>query len=191
MVTEILLSTLLTTSIAGAGLLIAIYTLIAQLRNRLFEKRLALYHDKMSEFDKTKQNITPEESQKGTEQLREIGYEIKSMKSFPSYLSSVKWVFTGYIISALFCLLWLIDRVQNPLTAVEDVVQNPQAELFLILIFFLTTVGFFGVVWSAVKDVHELMKADFEALKKEQEEMEKKRKEIEDYKRKIREAKSE
>jgi hypothetical protein len=187
MITEISLSTLLTTSIAGGGLLIAIYTLIAQLRNRLFEKRLALLHDKTSEFDKTKQSITPEESRKGTEQLRELGYEIRSMKSFPAYLSYVKWVFTGYIISAFICLFWLIDIVQNPLTAVEDVIQNPQAEFFLILIFSLATFGFFVIVSYAIKDVHELMKADFEALKKEQEEMERKRKELENFKKHVRE----
>jgi hypothetical protein len=167
MMTGILLSTILTASIAGAGLLIAIYTLIAQLRNKLFEKRLAILREKKAEFDKTKQSITPEELK--TDELREIGWKIQSMKSFPAYLKSVGVVFTGYIICAFFSLFWLDDIIQNPVTTVREVVQNSQAEFLLLVIFFFTTVGFAIVVLYAVKDVHELMKADFEELKKEQE----------------------
>jgi hypothetical protein len=122
MITEILLSTILTTSIAGAGLLIAIYTLIAQLRNKLFEKRLAILKEMRAEFDRTKQSITPEDMR--TEKLKDIGEKIKSMKSFPIYLSAVKWVFAGYIVTAFFSFGWLDDTVQNPVTMATEIVQN-------------------------------------------------------------------
>lgn len=70
-ISEILLSTILTTSIAGAGLIIAILTLVAQLRTRIFEKRLATAQEKKTQFDKTKKRITPEEAEKGAEQLKQ------------------------------------------------------------------------------------------------------------------------
>jgi hypothetical protein len=187
MVTEILLSTILTTSIAGGGLLIAIYTLIAQLRNKLFEKRLDLLKEKNAEFDKTKQSITPEQFVERSEELKGLASEIISKGSFPSYLSYVKWVFAGYISCALVCVFWLADTVQNAITGLEDVVQNSQAEFFLIFIFVLVTLGFAVIVLYAVKDVHELMKADFEALKKEQEKTETLRKDVEEAKKKLRE----
>jgi hypothetical protein len=180
-VTEILLSTILTTSIAGGGLLIAIYTLIAQLRNKLFEKRLVLLSGKMKEFDESKKKITADESLEEFQRLRAKAVEIQTMKDFPSYLSNVKWVFTGYVFCALFCLFWLIDTVQNPVTGLEDVVQNPIAEFILIFIFVLVTLGFAIIVLYAVKDVHELMKADFETMKTEQEKMETRIKTIKTY----------
>lgn len=156
MVTEILLSTILTASVAGAGLLIAIYTLFAQLRNRIFERRQALFREKMAEFERTKQNLTPEESAKGIEQLKVLAQEIVSKKGFPAYLSYVKYVFAGYIVCAFFSFFWLIDVVGNPL-----------AEFLLVLAFSLSTLGFFIVVWNAVNDIDELMKEEYEQLKRE------------------------
>jgi hypothetical protein len=39
-------------------------------------------------------------------------------------------------------------------------------------LFCVATFAFAAVIWYAVQDVHELMKADFEELKKEQENVE-------------------
>lgn len=137
--------------------------------------------NKKAEFDKAKDSITPEESYAGTRQLQTLGEEIQSKTAFPTYLASwVKFVFTGYIVTAFFSFGWLT----NP-------VQNPQAELLLLFLFCSSTFGFFVVVWNAIKDIYELMKEEFEQLKKEQQEMEKTRKELEEFKKKIRAAKSE
>ena len=168
-----MLSTILTASIAGAGLIIAILTLIAQLRTRIFEKRLAIAQDKKTEFDKAKESITPE-STKGAEQVKELGYEIQSKNALPTYLTSwVKLVLTGFFITAFFSLFWL-----------TDVVENQGAEILLIFLFCFSTLGFFVVVWSATKDIQELMKEEFEQLKEAQEEMEKTRKELERFREK-------
>ena len=159
-ISEILLSTILTASIAGAGLIIAILTLVAQLRNRIFERRLATAQEKRTEFDNTKKGITPEESYKGAEQLKTIGSEIRSMKALPTYLTNwVKLVLAGFFITAFFSLFWLTNAVENQ-----------GAEIVLILLFGLSTFGFFVVVVSATKDVQELMKEEFEELKKRQKE---------------------
>jgi hypothetical protein len=116
--------------------------------------------DKMKEFDKAKESITPEESYKGAEHVRTIGSEIASMRVLPTYLASgVKFVFSFYILTALFSLFWLTNVVQNSL-----------AEGVLLLLFILSTLGFFGVVWNATGDIHELMKEEFEQLKKKQKE---------------------
>lgn len=113
-ISEILLSTILTASIAGAGLIIAILTLYAQLRNRIFERRLTMLSDKMKEFDKAKESLTPEESYKGVEQLKTIGSEITSMRALPTYLTSrVKLVLSGFLITAIFSLGWLTNAVEN------------------------------------------------------------------------------
>jgi len=179
-VTEILLSIVLTTSIAGAGLIIAIYALIAPISNRIFEERLNSLHNKMVEFEKSKEKITPEESLEEFQHFRAKAVEIQSMKAFPSYLASgVKFVFTCYIMAAFFSLLWLTNVVQNTL-----------AEFLLISLFCLSTISFFIVGWYAIKDVNISMKEEFEQLKKAQEEMEKTRKKIEEFRKKIEEAKS-
>jgi pilus assembly protein TadC len=171
MVSEILLSTIFTASVAGAGLLIAILTLISQLRSSIFEKRLATARHKSTEFDRTRDSITPKEVTKKTEQLKELGYIIQSMKSLPTYLTSwVKLVLLGFVITAFFSLFWLTDAVDNP-----------QAEFVLLLLFSLSTLGFFGVVWGATQDIIDLMKEEFEQLKREQEEMETQKKQIEDF----------
>lgn len=170
-VTEILLATIFTASVAGAGLIIAILTLIAQLRTRIFERRLATAQDKKTEFDKAKEGITPE-STKGAEQLKELGTEIQSMKALPTYLTSwVKLVLIGFFASAIFSLFWL-----------TNVVENQDAEAFLIFLFLFTTLGFFGMVWNATTDIQELMKEEFEQLK----EAEKTRKNNESFLDKIR-----
>jgi len=174
-----LLSTILTASITGAGLIIAIYALIVPTSKRIFEKRLTLLRDKIEEFDKSKKSITPEESLEDFQRFRAIAVQIQSAKAFPTYLASgVKFVFTGYVITAFFSLFWLTDVVQNPL-----------AEILLLLIFCLATFGFFVVVWNAITDVGNSMKEDFELLKKTQEGMEKTRKKLKNFK-KIQEAKS-
>jgi hypothetical protein len=102
-ISEILLSTILTASIAGAGLIIAIYALIAQLRNRIFEKRLMLLGGKMKEFDESKEKITADESLQEFQRFRAKAVEIQSLKDFPTYLADgVKFVLTSYIITAFF-----------------------------------------------------------------------------------------
>jgi hypothetical protein len=155
-----LLSTILTASIAGAGLIMAIYALVAGLRNKIFEKRLTLLSDKMKEFEESRKNITPEQSLEDFQHFRAKAVQIQTLKDFPTYLASgVKFVFTFYILTAFFSLFWLID-----------VVENQVAEILLILLFCFSTLGFFGVVWSAIKDIQELMKEEFEQLKKKQKE---------------------
>ncbi|MCJ7425351.1 hypothetical protein MUP01_13965 [Candidatus Bathyarchaeota archaeon] len=172
-ISETLLSTIFTASIASAGLIIAILSLVAQLRNRIFERRLVTAQEKRTEFDNAKENITPEESYKGAEQLKAIGSEIASMKALPTYLTSrVKFVLAGFFITAFFSLFWLTNAVENQ-----------GAEALLILLFCFSILGFFVVVGSATEDVQELMKEEFEQLKKVQEEMERKRKELENFKK--------
>lgn len=173
-VTDILLSTLLASSITGAGLIIAIYALIAPISNRIFEERLNSLHNKMVEFEKSKEKITPEESLEEFQHFRAKAVEIQSMKAFPSYLAfGVKFVFTCYIMTAFFSSLWLTNVVQNPL-----------AEFLLISLFCLSTISFFIVGRYAIKDVSISMKEEFEQLKKASEEMEKTRKELEEFKQK-------
>ena len=166
MMTEILLSTILTASVAGAGLLIAIYTLFAQLRTRIFERRVVLLREKNAEFERVKKNLTPE-SIKGTEQLKELAEDILSRKRLPAYLSYVKYVFAAYIVCVFFSLFWLTDVDYVDLSLTLGVAQYPQAELLLLLIFSGATVGFFLVVWNAVQDVHELMEEEFIQLNEE------------------------
>jgi hypothetical protein len=129
--------------------------------------------DKMKEFDKAKESITPEKSYKGAEQLKAIGSEIASMKGLPTYLTNwVKLVLSGFFLTSFFSLFWLTNAVENQV-----------AEFVLIILFTFSTFGFFVVVVSATKDVQELMKEEFEQLKKEGEEMERKRKEFENFKK--------
>lgn len=164
MMTETLASTILQASITGAGLIIAIYALITPIARRIFEERVELHRKKKKQFDKIKEKINEESSDKDFKRLKTLAAEIKGIKIFPRYLGvGVIMVFSFYIITALYAVGWLM---------------SPSLEEFgwdytLVTLFIFSTFGFLGVGYSAIIDVYRAMRMEYEQLKKEKEEVEK------------------
>ena len=169
MLTEIIVSSLLTASITGAGLIIAIYALITPLARRIFEYRLQLHHKKKKQFDKMREEINEESSDKDFKRLKTLAAEIKEIRIFPKYLGiGVLYVFSSYIFTAFFAMLWL----QNPR-------QDWMIELMIVGGFLLSTLGFWFVGVFAIADVIKAMKGEFQQIKKQKEEVEKTSRDLE------------
>ena len=162
MLTETLVSTILTVSITGAGLILAIYALITPISRKMFEERLKLLRKKKEEFDKKKRKIDSESSDKDFKLLRTLASEIQAIKAFPQYLGSgVLIVFVGYFLTIIVSFLWFI---------VEPHIKGTYEPSILIL-FFISTIGFLSVGVYAILDVYRTMKEEYEQVKKEKKEV--------------------
>jgi len=162
--TETLASTILTASITGAGLILAIYALITPIARGIFEDRVKLLRKKRKQFDEMKAKISSESSDKEFKQFKTLSTEIKGMKIFPRYLGfGVLAVFSLYIITAFSAVGWLM----NP--SLDDF----SRDFTLVMFFFVSTFGFLFVGSYAITDVLRTMIREFEQIKKEKEEVEK------------------
>ena len=162
MLTEAFACTILTASITGAGLVLAIYTLISPLSTKLFEDRIELLNEKKKRFDELKTKISSESPKEEFEKLRELAREIREIKAFPRYLGEgVFLVFLGYIVTSILSTLWL----SNP--------SDGTVEVFIPLLFFITTIGFFVVGFTAITDVYRTMRIEYEKIRSKKEEVEK------------------
>lgn len=86
MLTETVASVILTASITGAGLIIAIYALITPISGKIFQDKVESHRKLKEEFDKTKGKISPDSSAKEFKRLQELASEIKQLEMFPQYL---------------------------------------------------------------------------------------------------------
>jgi hypothetical protein len=161
-------SAILTASITGAGLLIAIYALITPISNKIFRDRVESHRKLKQEFDKMKGKISSESSDKEFKRLQTLASEIKQIEMFPKYLGiGVVLVFFGYISTAIFALTWLVSPPRESVS-----------ELPITIGFFSSTFGFFIVGLYSIYDVYRAMKREYEQMKKEKEEIEKSSKEL-------------
>ena len=165
---ETLISTLLTASITGAGLVIAIYALITPISNKIFERRLETLKKKLRQFEEVKAQTTPEEASKDAKILKALASEIREMKTFPSYLGSlVLFDFVLFAFTAFLSLFWFFSNR-------EDVQTYGVVGLFALSAFLFLAVGMGSII-----DVYGSMKREFEQLKKEKEEIEQAREQLE------------
>ena len=160
MLSETVISTVLTASITGAGLIVAIYALISPITSKIFEKRIEMLRKKKEQFESMKQKLSAESSNKVFKQLETLATEIKDIRGFPTYLGAgVLAVFFGYFVASLTALAMLA----SPAT------QGDARESILLLAFTLSTCGFAIVGFYAIADVYSTMRKEFEQLSREQE----------------------
>jgi uncharacterized membrane protein (DUF106 family) len=161
MLGENLVLTLLEACVTGAGLVIAIYALIAPISSKIFERRLETLKKRLKQFEDVKAQTTPEKASKDAKTLKTLGDEIKEMKTFPSYLGPLVFMdFALFAITAINSSLWFVGR-------------REETQVYPILGFFIASMTLFVVVGTgAIIDVYSSMKREFEQLKKEKEEVE-------------------
>lgn len=103
MISDQLINTIITSSIAGAGLIFASYSIIISFSDRI----------KQFKEGRIKEARNKIKGNKGTDELRELVDEIEKREATPFYLSQFVYViFLLYILSAIFGLIYL--NANNP-----------------------------------------------------------------------------
>jgi hypothetical protein len=158
---------MMTASITGAGLVIAFYALIARMSDSIFSGRFELLEEKTQEIERIRSNpasFKDDNLQKTSSRLKELGKEIDSIKTFPRYLGiGVGINFGLFITTSLICANWLFMYTQP---------NNPTQNDWVIVVLFMFTIGFFGVVGAAgIADVRYTLKTQFKNLAKKKKEI--------------------
>ena len=176
MLTETIASAILTASITGAGLIIAIYALMTPISSKLFQNRVELLRKRKKQFDNMKEKIDSESSLEDIKQLKTLAAEMQGIRTFPKYLGfGVMVVFVFYLVTAMLTLMWMGFDLYRTLSFEMYVIST-----FAVSIFSFCLVGSYAIV-----DVYLTMKREFEELKKQIEEAEKISKELEQSKKEL------
>jgi hypothetical protein len=148
-------------SIAGAGLIIAIYALFVPISKRIFKENIEDLNSKITEYKKLKAKITPESDDKEA-QLKLLMIEIKAKRKFPFYLGigAIATLFL-YTTSVYLDTLWLITPSPHP-AGFDN----------LLLFFFIAGTSFFMAVgFDVVVSIYKSMKREFDEITKKQKEL--------------------
>lgn len=147
---------LLQASITGAGLVLAVYTLILPLSRKILEERARMTLESL-EILKQKVGEIKIETPIDTEQLDALISEFQKRQKFPTYLSLIAVTFVGYITSALMSVGWILssDRASTLYDQAIPIMFIASTFLFLIV----------GLL--SIEDISRTMKNEFEKFKKE------------------------
>jgi len=164
MLTETAVSAILQVGITGAGLVLAVYTLISALSQRIFKERAKLLHQKIEEFEEQRNKITPESSNKEIQNLGKLKREIEGIKIFPRYMGiGIGVTFALYMFSVIVASGWLA----NPSA------RTSAQEFFVLASFGLANTLFLVVGLYTIGEVFLTMKKEFDEIKKKQDEVKK------------------
>jgi hypothetical protein len=159
MLTENTVSTLLTASITGAGLVLAVYALIIPLSRKYFSYRAEEIYEEIGEL---KDRIKETDSRISSEELGELKGMVESIEerqAIPAYMGlGAGLTFFGYIIATFLSFFWLIDY------------NKPAMESWLPFTFFISTLFFLLLGVYSIKDINKTMKKEYEDLKQKVEE---------------------
>jgi hypothetical protein len=160
MLSETVVSTFLTASITGAGLVLAIYALVTPISERIFRERVRKLDLLLAKFETEKSKITADASNKDFKNLKSMGDEIKQYKIFPRYLSlGILATFTLFIMEALLDWGWFVQPM------------NREGGNVLMGLFFMIAIVVFLLVGSiTIIEISSTMRKEFEEIKKKQKE---------------------
>ena len=162
---EILFSTILTASIAAAGLLLVIYGIVIPITPKIAKTRLKGLRNAINNLrdsvTRLKDN-NPEDID--MEELRGRLDSVEKIKKLPPYMS---WIllatFLGYIISSILCIEWLIKAEPFGLS-------HTQVGTYCVWIFIISTISFGYIGSRFIWDMFNIIKKDFEQIKEEEKE---------------------
>lgn len=108
MISETFASAILTASVTGSGLLIAIFALIQPVWSRIMDNRKKLLEEKVKEFEAIKGKMEMEDDN-SVRQLNRINREIKKIKTMPKYL----WLlfpiaFAFFVLDTGVTVMWFL-----------------------------------------------------------------------------------
>jgi len=152
LLSENLVSALLQASITGAGLVLAVYSLILPLTRRIFEERSARFLKYLGELKKSAKKLDIKSSKGEVENIERLGANIRQAQKFPKYLSvGMVVVFLGYLLSSFLSILWFVS------------IYRDQLDSCLPIIFGITTSAFLLVGLISIRDAYSSLKKEFNA----------------------------
>lgn len=152
MLSENLVSALLQASITGAGLVLAVYSLILPLTKRIFEERSTRLLKYLGELKKSAKKLDIKSPKGGVENIERLGTNIRQAQKFPKYLSvGMVVVFLGYLLSSFLSILWFVN------------IYRDQLDSCLPIIFGITTSAFLLVGLISIRDAYSSLKKEFDA----------------------------
>jgi len=160
---------MLTSSITGAGLVIAFYALIAKMSDSIFSCRFELLEEKKRDVEQIRSNLgyfSEENLDETSSRLKELSKEIDSMKAFPRYLAvGVGVNFLLFLLTAILCFNWLYDYKGPALATSSD---------YSLIGFYMFSIGLFmSVGFMGLVDVRETMKIHFNKFSNKKTELKK------------------
>lgn len=167
MLSETLVSAILTSSVTGAGLVIAFYALIAKMSDSIFKCRFEILEEKEQEFQRIRTNpesFTMENCKSSSSRMKGLIDEIDSFRSYPQYLTKGVAITFGLFVSCIFVsVLWLMDANLGH--------QNYYADLVLLGIYLSAVFVFFVMGIYGLDDVNKTMIMQFNSLSKKKTEL--------------------
>ena len=156
MLSETLVIGFMEASIAGAGLIIAIYALLIPISKRIFKENIEDLNSKITEYKKLKTKIISESDDKEV-QLKILIGEIKAKRKFPFYLGiGAAFTLFFYTTSIYFDTLWLITPSPHPVGF----------DNLLLFLFIAGTSFFMAVGFDVVGNIYRSMKKEFDDISK-------------------------
>ena len=156
---------MLTSSVTGAGLVIAFYALIAKMSDNIFECRFELLDEKKREFQRIRNNpnsFTIENFKSSSSRLKELIDEIDSFRTYPRYLKNgIAFTFALFIVAAFTAFVYLYIY-----TNVTETLSYLLIGIYLVSIFAFFVIGIYGLY-----DVNETMTLQFRRLAKKKTEL--------------------
>lgn len=169
---ETAVSALLTASITGAGLVLAIYALIIPITRRFFSYRAKDLHEQLQELKEKIHETDTCVSQDDLAEMKTTLENIGERQSVPSYLGfGAGLTFFGYMVATLLSFLWLIEYNQSTVAS------------YLPFTFFISTIFFLLLGLFSIKDISGTMKREFEDLKQKVEDAKKESHNIKTYRK--------
>ena len=162
MLSETIVTSFLEASITGAGLVLAVYALVTPLSEKIFARRTDKLEHLLEDFEKGKNKITADASNKDFKRLLELRDSIGEIKIFPRYLSyGILGTFSAFIFSALVDFVWLPNKNS----------QVPENDPIVIIPFLIAIILFLFIGVLTIIDISSTMKKEFEDIKKKQKEI--------------------
>lgn len=153
MLSENFVSALLQASVTGAGLVLAVYTLILPMSRKLFEERSEMLLASIRELSGKAKKLKTKSLEQEIPYLKELVKRIEGFMKFPRYMSIGMFLtFLGYIISTFLSLSWLMD------------LHKPVVDFWLPIAFTGSTLAFLVVGFFSIKDTYSSLKKEFDAI---------------------------
>jgi hypothetical protein len=158
----------MTSSVTGAGLVIAFYALLANMSEKVFVNRLeriSQYRREIKRISSNPQAFSEENLKKTTEKLDNLRKRTDSVNTFPRYLGfGIVTCFVLFVLTAIFCFNWL--GYSPDIQARAEMAQAMIIILFSVSLFAFLMVGVFGII-----DVLRTLWSNFEKIRKEKQEV--------------------
>lgn len=156
------ISVMLSASITGAGLILAVYGIISPLAGRLAQNRLEKFRKSWSSLEDSlevikKSEYKPEDFEKAKEKINEV----EQIKALPSYFGRMILAsFLGYIVTSVLCVWYFMERTFFSYTKDQYIQVIPW-------IFIASTMLFGYVGFKSIQEIIEIISKEFKNIKSE------------------------